>query len=102
MNTQRKHEILNELDTMRKQVELLDSYKTLEMANDKQYAQSLIVFQNRLSELERESGVDYDTSVNGKLNLISDKMDEIRKSLKEIAMMYQSLLGEADNEEVYL
>ena len=40
MNTQRKHEILNELDTMRKRVELLESHKVVGMISDEQYTET--------------------------------------------------------------
>jgi hypothetical protein len=57
MNTQRKHEILNELDTLRKQVDLLESYHTLGMANDDQYQETGLTIQRRVSELEEECGI---------------------------------------------
>ena len=96
MNTQRKHEILNELDTAKKQVELLDSYRTLGMANDEQYAESILRFISRVSELEKESGVDYDTSVNGKLNFIYEKLEDVQKSLNELKAMYEEGISELD------
>ena len=58
MNTQRKHEILNELDTMRKRVELLESHKTVGMISDEQYTETGLMLQNRLTELESECGID--------------------------------------------
>ena len=58
MNTQRKHEILNELDTMRKRVELLESHKTVGMISDEQYLETGIQLANRVKELEEECGID--------------------------------------------
>jgi len=57
MITQRKHEILNELDTMRKRVELLESHKTVGMISEDQYNETGITLQNRLKELEEECGI---------------------------------------------
>lgn len=54
MNTQRKHEILNELDTLRKQVDFLESHHTLGMVNDEQYQETGLTIQRRVSELEEE------------------------------------------------
>ena len=58
MNTQRKHEILNELDTLRKRVELLESHHTVGMITKEQYLESGIQLQNRVAELETECGID--------------------------------------------
>lgn len=57
MNTQRKHEILNELDTLRKQVDFLESHHTLGMVNDDQYQETGLNIQRRVSELENECGI---------------------------------------------
>lgn len=57
MNTQRKHEILNELDTLRRRVELLESHKTVEMISDEQYQETGLTIQRRVSELEEECGI---------------------------------------------
>ena len=57
MNTQRKHEILNELDTLRKQVDFLESHHTLGMVNDDQYQETGLNIQRRVSELEAECGI---------------------------------------------
>lgn len=57
MNTQRKHEILNELDTLRKQVDFLESHHTLGMVNDEQYQETGLNIQRRVSELEEECGI---------------------------------------------
>ena len=57
MNTQRKHEILNELDTLRKQVDFLESHHTLGMVNDEQYQETGLNIQRRVSELEAECGI---------------------------------------------
>lgn len=54
MNTQRKHEILNELDTLRKQVDFLESHHTLGMISDEQYQETGLTIQRRVSELEEE------------------------------------------------
>ena len=58
MNTQGKHEILNELDTIRKRVELLESHHTVGMINEDQYIESGIQLSTRVSELEYECGID--------------------------------------------
>lgn len=57
MNTQRKHEILNELETLRKQVDFLESYHILKMASDEQYLETGLNIQRRVSELEEECGI---------------------------------------------
>lgn len=54
MNTQRKHEILNELDTLKKQVDFLESHHTLGMVNNEQYQETGLTIQRRVSELEEE------------------------------------------------
>lgn len=54
MNTQRKHEILNELETLRKQVDFLESHHTLGLVNDEQYNETGLTIQRRVSELEEE------------------------------------------------
>lgn len=54
MNTQRKHEILNELDTLRKQVDFLESHHTLGMVTDEQYLETGLNIQRRVVELEEE------------------------------------------------
>lgn len=57
MNTQRKHEILNELETLRKQVEFLESHRTLNMISEEQYLETGLNLQQRVSELEAECGI---------------------------------------------
>ena len=57
MNTQRKHEILNELETMDKRVRLLDSHKTQGLISEEQYQESGLVLLNRIKELEEECGI---------------------------------------------
>ena len=57
MNTQRKHEILNEIDTLRKRVELLESHKTVGMITDDQYIETGLSLLNRVRELEEECGI---------------------------------------------
>lgn len=54
MDTQRKHEILNELELLRKQADFLESYHTLGMANDDQYQETGLIIQRRVAELEEE------------------------------------------------
>ena len=54
MNTQRKHEILNELDTLRKQVDFLESHHTLGLVNNEQYNETGLTIQRRVNELEEE------------------------------------------------
>ena len=56
MNTQRKHEILNELDTLKKQVDFLESHHTLGMVNEEQYQETGLTIQRRVAELEEECG----------------------------------------------
>lgn len=58
MNTQRKHEILNELDTIRKRVELLESHRTVGMISEDQYQETGLTIQRRVGELEEECGID--------------------------------------------
>ena len=57
MNTQRKHEILNELETLRKQVEFLESHRTLNMISEEQYLETGLNLQQRVAELEAECGI---------------------------------------------
>ena len=57
MNTQRKHEILNELETLRKQVEFLESHRTLNMITEEQYLETGLNLQQRVAELENECGI---------------------------------------------
>lgn len=54
MNTQRKHEILNELETLRKQVDFLESHRTLGMITDEQYLETGMSIQRKVAELEEE------------------------------------------------
>lgn len=57
MDLERKHEILNELDILRKHVNFLESYHTLGMATDDQYMETGLTIQRRVSELEEECGI---------------------------------------------
>ena len=57
MNTQRKHEILNELETLRKQVDFLESHRTLGMITDEQYLETGLTIMRRVGELEEECGI---------------------------------------------
>ena len=86
MNTQRKHEILNELDTMRKRVELLESHKVVGMITDEQYQESGLQMQNRLRELEEECGIDRPI-FHAKGLMYDDEaklFDEVQKSISEV------------------
>jgi hypothetical protein len=49
---------LDELDTIRKQVEFLESHMTLGMISEKQYLETGIQLANRVKELEEECGID--------------------------------------------
>ena len=57
MNTQRKHEILNELETLRKQIDFLESHMTLGLVSEEQYQETGMSIKRKVSELEDECGI---------------------------------------------
>ena len=91
MNTQRKHEILNELDTIRKRVELLESHYTVGMISEEQHNETGIQLQNRVRELEEECGIN-DPVITSKGVLYNDQAeifdetfnDKVHKAIDEI------------------
>lgn len=58
MNTQRKHEILNELETLRKQIDFLESHMTLGLVNEEQYQETGLSIKRKVDELEEECEID--------------------------------------------
>ena len=87
MNTQRKHEILNELDTLRKQVDFLESHHTLGLVNDEQYNETGLTIQRRVNELEEECGINIPIFTSKGI-LYDDEAklfnDEVHKAIDEV------------------
>ena len=87
MKTQRKHEVLNELDTLRKQVDFLESHHTLGLVNDEQYNETGLTIQRRVNELEEECGINTPIFTSKGI-LYEDEAelfnDEVHKAIDEV------------------
>ena len=55
--SEKQREYQAQLDTLRKQIDLLDSHKTVGLITNKQYNKSLGVIVAKVEELEKEFGI---------------------------------------------
>lgn len=58
MLSEKQIETLETLSTLRKQIELLDSHKTMEMIKPKQYNQALAIIAAKVEAIEKEYGLE--------------------------------------------
>ena len=57
MLSERQKEALNDIENLRKRIDLLDSHKVVGYINDKQYAESLKSISDEVDRLEKEFGI---------------------------------------------
>lgn len=57
MLSEKQLEIIEYLDSLKKQIELLDSHKVIKLINDKQYQESLETITHKLDRIEVELGI---------------------------------------------
>ena len=78
--------MLEELKSLRQQVELLESHKNVSFVTPKQYYETSRRILNRLEEIEHEFGIFEDNSINRKFNKIREELDVISKMMRELIL----------------
>lgn len=85
--TEKKMETLDTIANLRKQIDLLDSHKTVGLINNKQYAESLNNIVKKIEQLEEENGIEPPKGFTAFDLLFGDsisKYDEMMKSFEEM------------------
>lgn len=87
-------------DSLRKRIDLLDSHKTVNLINSKQYDESMRAIVQEIEELEKENGIeDNNVSVNENLMKISDILENIEFMINELS---KAMKKEISNEQLSL
>lgn len=87
----------NLLQSLKKQIDFLDSHKTLELINEKQYNEALAEIVSHLAALEKKHNVDSkEHTVNGNLEKIQKTLGEIKE---ELVLFHDSFFREANLNE---
>ena len=112
MQSVNQQKTLDKLASLRKQVELLESHKTVDFVTPKQYNESANRILNQLEELETEYGIYEDNTLNRDFNLAFKELEKIEQMLTELAIYFDEqnynlaiqlaldgIMGEIKNEQ---
>lgn len=76
MLSEKKLELLETIANLRKQVDLLDSHKTVGLINNKQYDESLKHIMEKIEKIEEENGIEPPKDFTAFDLLFGDSMDK--------------------------
>ena len=79
---------IEELENLKKQVELLESHRTVDFVTPKQYNDSARRIMVQLEEIEHQFGIYEDNSLNKKFKDAERELDLIEKMLIKMAIMF--------------
>lgn len=79
---------IEELENLKKQVELLESHRTVDFVTPKQYNDSARRIMGQLEEIERQYGIYEDNSLNKGFKEAEKELDLIEKMLIKLSMMF--------------
>ena len=112
MQSVNQQKTLDKLASLRKQVELLESHKTVDFVTPKQYNESANRILMQLEELETEYGIYEDNTLNRDFNLAFKELEKIEQMLTELAIYFDEqnynlaiqlaldgIMGEIKNEQ---
>ena len=112
MQSVNQQKTLDKLASLRKQVELLESHKTVDFVTPKQYNESANRILRQLEELEAENGIIEGNTLNREFDQAFKELDIIDRMLTELAIYFDEqnynlaiqlaldgIMGEAKNEQ---
>ena len=112
MQSVNQQKTLDKLASLRKQVELLESHRTVDFVTPKQYSESANRILMQLEELEAECGIYEDNTLNRDFNLAFKELEKIEQMLTELAIYFDEqnynlaiqlaldgIMGEIKNEQ---
>lgn len=83
-----KAETLKTLENLRRQVDLLDSHKTVGLISDKQYAQSLAHIVKKIEDIEDEYGVEHPREWTAFDLLFGESMDKYKDMMSSFDAIF--------------
>ena len=112
MQSVNQQKTLDKLASLRKQVELLESHRTVDFVTPKQYNESANRILRQLEELEAENGIFEDNTLNREFDQSFKELDIIERMLTELVIYFDEqnynlaiqlaldgIMGEVKNEQ---
>ena len=112
MQSVNQQKTLDKLASLRKQVELLESHRTVDFVTPKQYNESANRILRQLEELEAENGIFEDNTLNREFDQAFKELDIIERMLTELVIYFDEqnynlaiqlaldgIMGEVKNEQ---